>query len=467
MRCNARPSATAACAVLVLVLLGNTVSGWLMAWAGVSYDSWLYYLLSTLLQWIVSALPVFVYYGRIAPGRASALRLNRLDPLCAVLTALSAAVGVLALNYVALYWTVFLRLLGLSPLAGTPAPSSPAMLVCMLVSVVCTAGVVEELVFRGLLLPALEPLGERRAVAWSALLFMLMHLSVEVMPTHFLIGAVLALLALRTGSLYAPMLFHGVYNGVIVLLQYALRSQAAAEPTAAQALSLLPGALLMLWAWYGLLSLALRRGAQTSLCTLAHADGERFVRPRWYVAGAPGPAAGGRHVSGVCLHAAGRRAMITAILCAGKLREAFWREAAEEYIRRLKRFGPLEMLECPDLPEPRNASAADIARLVEAESAAMLRQLRPQDYVVALCVEARSLSSPALAERLARIEAGGARRLVFVLGGSNGLSPALLARANERLSFSPMTFPHQLARVMLLEQLYRCRKILAHEAYHK
>ncbi|HIQ63042.1 MAG: 23S rRNA (pseudouridine(1915)-N(3))-methyltransferase RlmH [Christensenellales bacterium] len=159
--------------------------------------------------------------------------------------------------------------------------------------------------------------------------------------------------------------------------------------------------------------------------------------------------------------------MITAILCAGKLREAFWREAAEEYIRRLKRFGPLEMLECPDLPEPRNASAADIARLVEAESAAMLRQLRPQDYVVALCVEARSLSSPALAERLARIEAGGARRLVFVLGGSNGLSPALLARANERLSFSPMTFPHQLARVMLLEQLYRCRKILAHEAYHK
>ncbi len=284
MRCNARPSATAACAVLVLVLLGNTVSGWLMAWAGVSYDSWLYYLLSTLLQWIVSALPVFVYYGRIAPGRASALRLNRLDPLCAVLTALSAAVGVLALNYVALYWTVFLRLLGLSPLAGTPAPSSPAMLVCMLVSVVCTAGVVEELVFRGLLLPALEPLGERRAVAWSALLFMLMHLSVEVMPTHFLIGAVLALLALRTGSLYAPMLFHGVYNGVIVLLQYALRSQAAAEPTAAQALSLLPGALLMLWAWYGLLSLALRRGAQTSLCTLAHADGERFVRPRWYVA---------------------------------------------------------------------------------------------------------------------------------------------------------------------------------------
>ncbi len=159
--------------------------------------------------------------------------------------------------------------------------------------------------------------------------------------------------------------------------------------------------------------------------------------------------------------------MTIAILCVGKLREPFWRDAAAEYVKRLSRFGSVDVIECPDLPEPKNASDADIARVVEAEGTALIAQLRPRDHVVALCVDGGRPDSSAFADSLRRIEDGGAGRAVFVIGGSNGLSAAVRRRANETLSFSPMTFPHQLARVMLLEQLYRARKILANEAYHK
>jgi 23S rRNA (pseudouridine1915-N3)-methyltransferase len=158
--------------------------------------------------------------------------------------------------------------------------------------------------------------------------------------------------------------------------------------------------------------------------------------------------------------------MRTVILCVGKLREAFWRDAAAEYTKRLMRFGGVEIIECADRPEPKHASAADIAHLVEAEGEALLQQIKPRDHVIALCIEGRSCTSPALAERVRALEDGGAERLVWVIGGSNGLSPAVIARAQEKLSFSPMTFPHQLARILLLEQLYRARKILAGESYH-
>lgn len=159
--------------------------------------------------------------------------------------------------------------------------------------------------------------------------------------------------------------------------------------------------------------------------------------------------------------------MRLAILCVGKLKEAYWRDAAAEYAKRLKRFGPLEIIECPDMAEPKNASAADIRRLVEAESAALLAQIKPRDHVVALCIEGKQCASPTLADRLRSVEMSGAARVVFLIGGSNGLSPAILTQAQDKLSFSQMTFPHQLARVMLLEQLYRANKIIANEAYHK
>lgn len=159
--------------------------------------------------------------------------------------------------------------------------------------------------------------------------------------------------------------------------------------------------------------------------------------------------------------------MTTVILCVGKLKEAYWRDAVAEYAKRLQRFGPFSIIELADLPEPKNASAADIQKIIAQEGEAMLAQLKPRDYVVALCIDGKQRDSLAFADDIARIESTGAARAVFLIGGSNGLSPAVIGRANAKLSFSPMTFPHQLARVMLLEQLYRARKILANETYHK
>lgn len=160
--------------------------------------------------------------------------------------------------------------------------------------------------------------------------------------------------------------------------------------------------------------------------------------------------------------------MKTLLLCVGKLRERHYRDAAAEYIKRLGRFGGIEVLEIPDQPDGgKRAQEADRRRGVEAEGSALLSHIRPKDHVTALCIDGKQQSSVAFSRSLAALDTGGASRVVFVIGGSNGLSEAVLRRADARLSFSPMTFPHQLARVMLLEQLYRARKILAGETYHK
>ena len=158
--------------------------------------------------------------------------------------------------------------------------------------------------------------------------------------------------------------------------------------------------------------------------------------------------------------------MNTAIVCVGRLKEKYWRDAAAEYEKRLSRFGKYETIEVGDLPEPQNASPALEAQLRQKEGEAILSKLRQDDTVVALCIEGKQMDSVELAGQLRRYADTG-RRVVFVIGGSLGLSPEVVARANMKLSFSPMTFPHQLARVMLLEQVYRACKINAGERYHK
>ena len=158
--------------------------------------------------------------------------------------------------------------------------------------------------------------------------------------------------------------------------------------------------------------------------------------------------------------------MNAAIVCVGKMKEKYWRDAAAEYEKRLSRFGRLETIELPDLPEPVNSSPAIEAQIRQREGEAILAKLRPDDIVVALCIEGKQLDSVALSAQLARYADTG-RRVAFVIGGSLGLSPEVVARANMKLSFSPMTFPHQLARIMLLEQVYRACKIGAGERYHK
>ena len=158
--------------------------------------------------------------------------------------------------------------------------------------------------------------------------------------------------------------------------------------------------------------------------------------------------------------------MKVVILCAGKMKEKAYRQMADEYLKRLSRYGKYEEIEVPDLPE-NTGSAALEERVRIREGEAMLARIHAEDRVIALTIPGKQTDSPGLARRLQEMRTGGVQRTVFVIGGSLGLGSNVLARADEEMSMSPMTFPHQLARVMLLEQLYRAEKILAGERYHK
>ncbi len=154
------------------------------------------------------------------------------------------------------------------------------------------------------------------------------------------------------------------------------------------------------------------------------------------------------------------------IIGVGRLKEAWEREGCAEYVKRLRRFCTLEIRELEDQPEPDKPSEALNRRVTEREGRDILACVRPGDRVVALCVKGSMYDSEQFAEKLSGWSADG-RRLVLVIGGSLGLSQAVLDRADEKLSFSKFTFPHQLMRVILLEQVYRAFKISAHERYHK
>ena len=158
--------------------------------------------------------------------------------------------------------------------------------------------------------------------------------------------------------------------------------------------------------------------------------------------------------------------MNMALICMGKLKEKYWRDAAAEYEKRLSRFGKWETIELPDLPEPSNSSPAIEEQIKKKEGDAILSKLRDGDVVVCLCIEGKQMDSVQLSKKLTELIDTG-RRVVFIIGGSLGLSDEVVRRAQVKLSFSPMTFPHQLARIMLLEQTYRALKIAAGERYHK
>ena len=159
--------------------------------------------------------------------------------------------------------------------------------------------------------------------------------------------------------------------------------------------------------------------------------------------------------------------MSAVILCVGKMKEKPYRQMADEYLKRLSRYGKYEETEIPDLPEPAVTSEALEEQIKTREGEAILAKIRPGDRVIAMTIGGKRRSSEELAKHLAELRVGGISNIVFVIGGSLGLGKNVLERADEELSMSPMTFPHQLARVMLLEQLYRAEKILAGERYHK
>ncbi len=155
------------------------------------------------------------------------------------------------------------------------------------------------------------------------------------------------------------------------------------------------------------------------------------------------------------------------VLCVGKLKEKFYAEAVAEYSKRLKRHCALEIIELPESRLPDDPSPAEIRQALAAEAALIEGKLPKGGAVIAMCIEGKELSSPALAEKMEQFALGGASQLTFLVGGSVGLDAALKQKADLRLSMSPMTFPHHLARIMLLEQIYRAYQILSGSKYHK
>jgi 23S rRNA (pseudouridine1915-N3)-methyltransferase len=159
--------------------------------------------------------------------------------------------------------------------------------------------------------------------------------------------------------------------------------------------------------------------------------------------------------------------MQAAVLCLGKLREKHWRQAADEYLKRLSRYGRVEEIELADEPEPAEENEALSRQVMDKEAAKQLGRLKPGDYVIALCIDGKQWESVDFARHLNDLPQKGYQRIVFLIGGSLGLGEAAVSRADEKMSLSKMTFPHQLARVLLLEQIYRAAKISAGERYHK
>ena len=155
------------------------------------------------------------------------------------------------------------------------------------------------------------------------------------------------------------------------------------------------------------------------------------------------------------------------ILCVGKLKEKFYLEGAAEYAKRLGGYCRLTITELPEERLPDSPSRAQIDAALEKEGNALLARLPKGGKVVAMCVEGKTLSSEELARRLEDWTVSGMSQIAFLIGGSYGLHPSVKDRADLRLSMSPMTFPHHLARVMLLEQIYRAFKIQEGSAYHK
>ena len=155
------------------------------------------------------------------------------------------------------------------------------------------------------------------------------------------------------------------------------------------------------------------------------------------------------------------------LVTVGKIKEKFYTDAIAEYTKRLSRYCKLEIVQVADEKTPDKASETEERQIKEREGKRVLAQIKEGAYVIALAIQGEMLSSEQLAGKLERLGIEGQSQLVLVIGGSPGLSEEVLRRADYQLSFSRMTFPHQLMRVILLEQLYRSYRIIQGEPYHK
>lgn len=155
------------------------------------------------------------------------------------------------------------------------------------------------------------------------------------------------------------------------------------------------------------------------------------------------------------------------IICIGKLKEKYWTEAIAEYSKRLSRFCTLEIIELKEARLPDKASQAEEEAVKLEEGRSILKTIKDGTFVITLEILEKQLDSPQLAAKLESLSLEGKSNIAFVIGGSLGLSEEVSKRANFKLSFSKMTFPHQMMRVILLEQIYRAFKINRNETYHK
>ena len=159
--------------------------------------------------------------------------------------------------------------------------------------------------------------------------------------------------------------------------------------------------------------------------------------------------------------------MRISIVCVGKIKEKYLKLGIDEFSKRLSKYCKLEVIELDDEKAPENLSDKEMLMTKEKEGKKILSKIKDNAHVIALAIDGKNLSSEELAETIDNLGVRGTSHIVFVIGGSLGLSDEVLKRANYKLSFSKMTFPHQLFRILLLEQLFRSYKILNNEKYHK
>ncbi|QHA94025.1 23S rRNA (pseudouridine(1915)-N(3))-methyltransferase RlmH [Bacillus sp. N1-1] len=159
--------------------------------------------------------------------------------------------------------------------------------------------------------------------------------------------------------------------------------------------------------------------------------------------------------------------MNISIVTVGKLKEKYLKQGIEEYTKRLGPFAKIDVIEVPDEKAPENLSETEMIQVKKAEGDRILSKISPDAHVIALAINGKMKTSEQLARDLDQLATYGKSKIAFVIGGSLGLSNDVIQRANDTLSFSKMTFPHQLMRLILVEQVYRAFKINRGEPYHK
>ncbi|GAA3721513.1 23S rRNA (pseudouridine(1915)-N(3))-methyltransferase RlmH [Salinicoccus jeotgali] len=155
------------------------------------------------------------------------------------------------------------------------------------------------------------------------------------------------------------------------------------------------------------------------------------------------------------------------LITVGKLKEKYWRQAVEEYSKRISGYAKLELIEIQDEKEPNNASDKDIEIIKDKEGQKILSKIKENQHVVTLEIKGKTYTSENLAKEYQRWMNIGKSDVVFIIGGSNGLGREVQKRSDQEISFGSLTYPHQMMKVMLLEQIFRVNKIIRNEAYHR